>query len=125
MVLVDTSVWVAHFRHNNPYLGHLLSNDLVLTHPFILFEIACGSPPSPRKQTLAFLATLQKANIASTTEVMNFIESHDLYESGCGAIDISLLASALLTPNAKLWTLDKKLHSLAKKTGVEFVPLVQ
>jgi hypothetical protein len=56
---------------------------------------------------------------------LNFIESHDLYESGCGAVDISLLASVLITPNAKLWTLDKKLHVLAIKTKVAFEPLTQ
>jgi len=125
MVLVDTSVWVQHFRQNNPYLGHLLSNDLVLCHPFVLLEIACGSPPSPRQQTLAYLGKLQKIKTATTTEVLNFIESHDLYESGCGAVDISLLASVLITPNAKLWTLDKKLHALAIKTKVAFEPLTQ
>ena len=125
MVLVDTSVWVQHFRQNNPNLGHLLSNDLVLCHPFVLLEIACGSPPSPRQQTLAYLSKLQKIKTATTTEVLNFIESHDLYESGCGAIDISLLASVLITPNAKLWTLDKKLHTLAIKTKVAFETLRQ
>ena len=125
MVLVDTSVWVQHFRQNNPYLGHLLSNDLVLSHPFVLLEIACGSPPSPRQQTLAYLGKLQKIKTATTTEVLNFIESQDLYESGCGAVDISLLASVLITPNAKLWTLDKKLHALVIKTKVAFDTLTQ
>ena len=125
MVLVDTSVWVQHFRQNNPYLGNLLSNDLVLCHPFVLLEIACGSPPSPRQQTLAYLSKLQKIKTATTTEVLNFIESQDLYESGCGALDISLLASVLISPNAKLWTLDKKLDALAVKTKVAFEPLTQ
>ena len=125
MVLVDTSVWLQHFRQNNPYLGHLLSNDLVLCHPFVLLEIACGSPPSPRQQTLAYLSKLQKIKTATTTEVLNFIVSYDLYESGYGAIDISLLASVLITQNAKLWTLDKKLHALAIKTKVAFEPLTQ
>ena len=125
MVLVDTSVWVQHFRQNTPYLGNLLSNDLVLCHPYVLLEIACGSPPSPRQQTLAYLDKLQKIKTATTTEVLNFIESHDLYESGCGAVDISLLASVLITPNAKLWTLDKKLDALAVKTKVAFEPLTQ
>ncbi len=94
-------------------------------HPFVLLKIACDSPPSPRQQTLAYLGKLQKIKTAATTEVLNFIESHDLYESGCGAVDISLLASVLITPNAKLWTLDKKLDALAVKTKVAFEPLTQ
>lgn len=50
-VLVDTSVWVAHFRHGNPSL-------------------------------------------------------------------VTLLASTLLTPGASLWTLDKRLASLAQRFGL-------
>jgi len=45
-----------------------------------------------------------------------------VYDSGCGAIDISLLASTLITPHAKIWTLDKKLATLAKKLGISFNP---
>jgi len=40
--------------------------------------------------------------------------------SGCGAIDIALIASVLLTPGALLWTLDKKLGLLAARLDVTF-----
>ncbi len=43
-VLVDTSVWVDHFRHGNPALVRLLAQDAVLVHPLVLGEIACGTP---------------------------------------------------------------------------------
>lgn len=49
--LVDTSVWVAHFRQNNRLLTELLGRGLVLTHPLVLGELACGTPPA-RAQTL-------------------------------------------------------------------------
>ena len=51
-VLVDTSVWIDHFRNRNEALAILLSQDLVLTHPMVVGEIACGTPPAPRSQTL-------------------------------------------------------------------------
>jgi hypothetical protein len=35
---------------------------------------------------------------------------------------MALLASALITKNAKIWTQDKKLDALSKKLGVSFVP---
>jgi predicted nucleic acid-binding protein len=54
MVLVDTSVWVAHFRHANHTLTALLNADQVVCHPFIVAEIACGTPPH-RARTLAGL----------------------------------------------------------------------
>ncbi len=122
MVVVDTSVWVHHFRRGNESLINLLGNDQAICHPLILLEIACGSPPTPRYKTLAYLGKLQNAKTATTSEIMSLIESNKLYDSGCGAIDISLLASTLITPHAKIWTLDKKLETLAKTLGISFNP---
>lgn len=119
-VLVDTSVWVAHFRHANDALVDLIERDRILGHPMVLAEIACGTPPGPREQTLGDMALLGQAHLASWTEVMAFIESEKLYGLGCGFVDIALLASACITPNATLWTLDKKLLELAERFGVQF-----
>lgn len=114
-VLVDTSVWVDHFRHHNAALVSLMSQDKVLIHPFVLTELACGTPPAPRKRTLADLALLRMARQASQAELLDFIEREKLYGLGCGLVDITLLASALLTPDTKLWTLDKRLLRLATR----------
>ena len=46
-VLVDTSVWVNHFRNSDAALVDLLLSDRVLTHPLILLEIACGTRQYP------------------------------------------------------------------------------
>lgn len=118
-VLVDTSVWVAHFRHANDALVDLIERDCVLGHPMVLAEIACGTPPAPREQTLGDMALLAQAHLASWTEVMAFIEREKLYGLGCGFVDIALLASACITPDATLWTLDKKLLALATRFGVQ------
>ena len=122
MILVDTSVWVSHFRQSNLSLVYLLTNDQVLCHPLVMLEIACGSPPAPRHKTLEYLDKLQTVKTATTREIMTLIETHDLQDSGCGAIDMALLASALITENAKIWTQDKKLDALAKKLGISFAP---
>ena len=119
-VLVDTSVWVAHFRDANAALMALIERDCVLGHPMVLAEIACGTPPSPRARTLGDMALLGQAHSASLTEVMAFIEREKLYGLGCGFVDIALLASACITPAATLWTLDKKLADLARRFEVEF-----
>jgi len=119
-VLVDTSVWVAHFRRVDPVLQSLLISDRVLCHPFIVLELACGTPPAPRQRTLGDLGLLQQAVTATTGEILELIEREHLYKSGCGAVDMALLASALLTPDASLWTLDRKLAALATRSGVAF-----
>jgi predicted nucleic acid-binding protein len=119
-VLVDTSVWVAHFRAAVPPLQDLLAQDLVLGHPLVWAELACGSPPAPRKQTLGALQLLAQAREATVDEVVDFIEREALYGLGCGLVDLSLLASTLITPGARLWTLDRRLAALAARFGVEF-----
>ncbi|HGG5823029.1 TPA: type II toxin-antitoxin system VapC family toxin [Salmonella enterica subsp. enterica serovar Saintpaul] len=122
-ILVDTSVWVEHFKNRNDGLIQLLNDDLVLIHPMILAEIACGCPPAPRQQTLEELGLLFPCHQASITEVMQFIEAEKIYGLGCGLVDITLLASTLITPGARLWTLDKRLGKLAERFNVSYQPL--
>ncbi|MDR1934907.1 MAG: type II toxin-antitoxin system VapC family toxin [Candidatus Accumulibacter sp.] len=117
-VLVDTSVWVDHFRHGNAALVELMTHDAVLIHPFVLTELACGTPPAPRQRTLGDLARLCPAQVASQIEVRTFIERERLYGQGCGLVDVSLLASTRITPGARLWTLDKALAALARRLAV-------
>lgn len=118
-VLVDTSVWVDHFRSSNHELVHLIGLDLILTHPMVIVELACGTPPSPRAQTLGNLSLLRPCQQASLSEVMELIERESLFGLGCGLVDISLLASTLITPAARLWTLDRRLADLARRFDVE------
>ena len=122
LVLVDTSLWVGHFRRANPVLQSLLAMDQVLCHPLIVLELACGTPPTPRDRTLGDLKMLRQAVVATTEEALALVEKERLYNSGCGAIDVMLLASVLLTPDACLWTADKSLDALALRLGVACKP---
>ncbi|SHE96080.1 hypothetical protein SAMN04487965_1042 [Microbulbifer donghaiensis] len=121
-VLVDTSVWVNHFRRRDNTLVTLLESDWALTHPMVLVELACGTPPEPRQQTLGYIGLLQAANQVSLAELTEFVEREKLYGQGCGLVDMALLASTLITPGAKLWTLDKRLADLAERFAVAYIP---
>jgi predicted nucleic acid-binding protein len=121
-VLIDTSVWVDHFRSGSDALVQLIGRDFALTHPMVILEIACGAPPAPRIQTLNNLGLLQTCNQASLSEVLEFIEHEKLYGLGCGLVDVALLASTLITPGTELWTLDKRLADLARRFGVNHQP---
>ncbi len=121
-VLIDTSVWIDHFRNGNDALVDLIGLDIGLTHPMVILEIACGTPPAPRIQTLNNIGLLQPCNQASLSEVMEFIEHEKLYELGCGLVDMVLLASTLITPGTEFWTLDKRLADLARRFGVAHRP---
>jgi hypothetical protein len=87
--LVDTSVWVAHFRHRNDALVSLIERDMVLMHPMVLADLACGTPPAPRRQTLGDMGLLRQANQASLPEVMDLIERESLFGLGCGLVDMA------------------------------------
>jgi len=119
-VLIDTSVWVAHFRSRNDALAELVEADWALTHPMVVVELACGTPPAPRAQTLDDIGFLRSCNQATLREVRDFIERERLYGSGCGLVDMSLLASTLITPGARIWTLDKSLSDTAERFDVTY-----
>jgi predicted nucleic acid-binding protein len=119
-VLADSFVWVAHFRKPNRVLQSLLATDRVLCHPLIVLELSCGAPPAPRERTLGYLRKLQQSVIATTEETLELIEREQFQDLDCGAVDMSLLASVLLTPDALLWTVDKNLDDLAMRLDVAF-----
>ena len=112
MVLVDTSVWVAHLREGNIGLETLLHDDLVVCHPFIIGELACGNLKN-RAVILSLLQTLPSATQAEHEDVMTFLERYHLMGKGLGYIDLHLLVSAVLS-HIPLWTLDKRLHEISK-----------
>lgn len=118
-VLVDTSVWVDHFRRRNAVLVDLLHKDRVLIHPWVIGEIACGTPPR-RSATLADLASLAPATPASPPEVLDFVEREQLFGLGCGWVDVHLLTTTCLTTDCQLWTLDQRLDALAQRFGRAF-----
>jgi predicted nucleic acid-binding protein len=124
LVLVDTSVWVDHFRRSNPHLVSLLAQGGVICHPWIVGELACGTPPR-RAETLADLASLQQAQTASNSELMAFVEREQLYGLGCGWVDLQLLAASCLTEGAVLWTHDLRLDALAQRFGRAYRPHAQ
>jgi predicted nucleic acid-binding protein len=120
-VLVDSSVWVGHFKQRNEHLVALLEADLVLCHPFIVAEIACGTPPS-RKEIISMLSQLESAPLATQHELLAMLDARQLYGRGCGFVDLSLLASALLSEKTLIWTLDKSFERLAAQAKRVFSP---
>jgi hypothetical protein len=116
MTLVDTSVWIDHLRRGNDQLIQFLNAGLVLHHPLVFAELACGNL-SNRLEILSLLSTLPQARITEYDETIQFLESKKLFGLGLGWIDINLLASAQLT-GCRLWTYDKALNRAAESLGL-------
>lgn len=117
MILVDTSVWIDHFRRGEIALAELLNASLVLGHPFVTGELALGWLQQ-RDIILSALQDLPQALVATDDEVLHFISHHTLYGAGIGYVDAHLLAAVRLTAGASLWTRDKRLLAAAVKLGV-------
>ncbi len=116
MILVDTSVWVEHFRFGNATLSRALSNSLVVMHPFVIGELACGGFKN-RARVLADLAALPVVQTAEQDEVLRLVDDRRLWGKGIGWIDAHLLAAALLS-DCRLWTLDQRLNGIAGTLGL-------
>lgn len=119
MVLVDTSVWVAHLRQGHIGLASLLNDGEVACHPFVVGELACGNLKN-RAVILSLLEALPMEAAVEHEEVLAFIESHNLMGKGLGYVDVHLLASAVLS-RLLLWTLDWKLQQVADVLHVRYL----
>jgi len=118
MVLVDTSIWVAHLRKGNHRLERLLMDAEVMCHPFIIGELACGSIKN-RNEILSLLMSLPSAPVVEFDEFMHFIDENRMMGIGIGLVDVHLLASARLS-GAFLWTADQKLNSAAAELSLHY-----
>ncbi|SDC95953.1 hypothetical protein SAMN05444678_107116 [Sphingomonas sp. YR710] len=117
MILVDSSVWIDHLRSADADLSRCLAADQVLSHPFVLGEIALVSLRQ-RDIVLGALRGLPTATLASDDEVQILIDRESLHGIGIGYVDAHLLTSVRLMPGSRLWTRDKRLHGVAAKLGL-------
>jgi predicted nucleic acid-binding protein len=117
VILADTGIWIEYFRGRHSKMPELLADGQIAMHPFVLAEIALGSPRDRRK-TLAEMGALWEVKVARLTEIQRMIESHALYSRGIGLIDAHLIASCLITQGTQLWTQDISLQKVARSLDI-------
>ena len=116
MILVDSSVWFHHLKEGSKELQHVLENEEVLTHPFILGELTLGNYKN-RREILDLLFALPLVAVASNEEALFLVERGRLHGKGIGWIDVNLIASSLLS-RCHLWTYDRALMRESKRMKV-------
>jgi predicted nucleic acid-binding protein len=121
LFLADTSIWIDHFRHSNVILSNLLGRRNILLHPFVVGEVALGHVYN-FEMMIDHFRDLPRAPVADTEEVLQLIVRNKLFGSGIGYVDAHMLASALLEPDVRLWTRDKRLHAVAARLLVASEP---
>lgn len=119
MVLVDTSVWVNHLRNTDQLLVQLLTEGQVCMHSTIMGELACGHLQN-REELLKLWQHLPGVLESSHEEALFSLHAHQLMGPGIGLVDVHLLSSTLLTPDALLCTYDKRLAQIAEELQIGF-----
>jgi predicted nucleic acid-binding protein len=118
MILVDTSVWIHHFRKADHELVDHLNTGSVACHPFIIGELACGNLGN-RAEIIVLLQALPSTPILEPDETLYFIKKNALMGRGLGYVDIHLLASTIFG-KAVLWTADRRLREAATELGLSY-----
>jgi predicted nucleic acid-binding protein len=116
MTLVDTSVWINHFRYTEEILRALLVRERVVLHPFVLGELAAGNLKD-RDATLSSLEELPKAPVATDYEVHRALKTHRLWGRGLSWVDLHIVVSAALG-GFELLTADAEMKKAAEALGV-------
>jgi predicted nucleic acid-binding protein len=125
VILVDTSVWVDHLRKGDGTLSDLLDAGEVLSHPFVIGELALGRLVQ-RDIVLSALRDLPQAEVATPQEVLRLVEQQKLSGLGIGYVDVHLLAAVRLTAGTtSLWTRDRRLDGVAGRFGLATMPLLR
>lgn len=119
MILADTSVWIDYIRRPNLQFAQALRDEQILSHPFVIGELALGGVTS-KTRIVQEMKKLFSAPLATADEVLLMIESLPLVGSGIGYVDAHLIASIRLRPGTRLWTRDGKLHKVAERLGMAF-----
>jgi predicted nucleic acid-binding protein len=117
VILVDTTIWIDHFRAADELLTDLLLRKLVCVHPFVAGEVALGHIRG-RETILREMRRLPRAPVARDEEVAALIERERLYGQGIGYVDAHLLTSVRLAQETQLWTRDRRLAAVAERLFV-------
>jgi predicted nucleic acid-binding protein len=118
MYLVDTNLWIQHFRSQSSPLAQHLLNGEVMTHELIIGELSLGSfRKSNRKVILSRLHALERLPSASYQEILDFVETKKLYSAGIGWVDVCLLYACWIH-KVRLLTEDKAMKRLAHQLGI-------
>jgi predicted nucleic acid-binding protein len=112
LILVDTSVWIDHFRTSNGQLASALENRQVGVHPMVIGELVLGGISRERREDLTDLFAFEQV---SERELLALVDHWELAGSGLGLVDAHLLASVRLNPGSTLWTNDRRLASWADR----------
>jgi predicted nucleic acid-binding protein len=119
MILVDTSVWIDHFRNQEPEIVKLLTLNGLLVHPYVVGELIMGNI-KPLDKVIALLASLPRVEPVSEAKLYDCVIENGLNGTGLGFVDAHLIASAEHDEGITVWTRDKRLAVQAERLSIPY-----
>ena len=116
MILIDTSLWIDHFKRPDPRIAVLIAQGALVHHPFVTGELAVGTI-HPRRRTILLLRNLPQLEVADEDAFYDYMNEHDLAGKGMGFVDIHLLVAASAS-GARVWTRDQRMIEHAPRIGL-------
>ena len=99
MILVDTSVWIDHFRRSDLRLVRLLRGDEAGCHAMVIGELSLSSMPA-RTVRMSYLSNLYRFPSLHDDELLHLVETRRLWGRGLSLVDVNLIGSVLVVPGA-------------------------
>jgi len=121
MIIIDTSIWVDHFRRPLKAMQELIAEGQIALHPYVYGELLLGGLPT-KGVAAKQLLKLERSPVASASEAAAFIEWAELAGTGIGYVDSHLLVSAKLSAGASVFTRDRRLREQAERLAVAYIP---
>jgi predicted nucleic acid-binding protein len=114
-VVVDSNIWVHHWRTENRLLMEMMADGEIWTHPLVIGELSMGTLRN-RERLLWDLTRLGRPQLATDAETRQMVEARRLWGRGIGWNDAKILASVVIG-GCLLWTQDKRLDEAALEMG--------
>ena len=122
VIVIDTSIWVDHFRAPDSRLVRLIAHDGIVQHPFVTGEIVVGNLHR-RDRAIWGLRNLPRLEPVDEAAFHDFLEAAELFGTGLGFVDIHLLAATATRDKAGIWTRDRRMKEHAERLGLLSEPV--
>jgi len=116
MIILDTSIWIEFLKGNLYYftiVRQLLENQEVMVVECIFGELLQGAKNNEESEIIKkYWESLPKIKHEGLwIEAGEYSYENNLISKGVGLIDAAIIIAAQRV-NARIWTLDKRLHSI-------------
>jgi predicted nucleic acid-binding protein len=117
-VLVDTSVWIDHFKNVTDILETIYNDDdlEIALHSMVIAELVLGGIKKTDPDYVRFNQQIILDRV-NDDYLIDFIIKNGISGKGIGYVDANLVASCVKS-DAKLITSDKRLRAVSEECGV-------